>query len=85
MPLPEAPDATDPRAPSLRAAELLLRWPREVPLAALVSGGEERAQNAWSILARPSRAVVIEGHGDGEDPNANLSGKVLRMMFSYPV
>jgi anthranilate/para-aminobenzoate synthase component I len=73
MPLPEAPDATDPRAPSLRAAELLLRWPREVPLAALVSGGEERAQNAWSILARPSRAVVIEGHGDGEDGVVGLA------------
>jgi anthranilate/para-aminobenzoate synthase component I len=66
MPSSEAPAAVLASAPpscASRAVELLLRWPRDVPLAALVSGGEERSQNAWSILARPSRAVVIDGHG----------------------
>ena len=48
-------------APVTRAADLLLRWPRSEPLAALVSGGEERAHNAWSIFARPTEAVVIDG------------------------
>ena len=41
------------------ATELLLRWPAEVPLAALVSGGAASAQNAWTILARPRETLVV--------------------------
>ncbi len=44
------------------AADLLLRWPANEPLAALVSGGGEAAHNAWTILARPSEAVIIPSH-----------------------
>ncbi len=73
--MPPAASATAPesRASSAaRAADLLLRWPREVPLAALVSGGEERTQNAWTILARPSRAVVIDGGCSADEALAML-------------
>jgi para-aminobenzoate synthetase component 1 len=72
MPSAASPSAPESGAssPAGSAADLLLRWPREVPLAALVSGGEERAQNAWTILARPSRAVVIDG---GLDPREALA------------
>ena len=44
------------------AADLLLRWPAREPLAALVSGGGEAAHNAWTILARPSEAVIVPSH-----------------------
>ena len=44
------------------AADLLLRWPANEPLAALVSGGGDAAHNAWTILARPSEAVIIPSH-----------------------
>jgi anthranilate/para-aminobenzoate synthase component I len=46
------------------AADLLLRWPAHEPLAALVSGGGEAAHNAWTILARPSEAVIVPSHID---------------------
>ena len=38
---------------ALQAADILLRWPRAAPLAALVAGGDVRAQNSWSIFAAP--------------------------------
>ena len=46
---------------ALQAADILLRWPRAAPLAALVSGGDVRAQNSWSIFAAPRESVVIDG------------------------
>ncbi|MFM7052782.1 MAG: anthranilate synthase component I family protein [Planctomycetota bacterium] len=61
--------AAHARAPAtpLRAAGLLLRWPRHEPLAALVSGGDGGAQNAWTILARPRAATTIDGALEGDD------------------
>ena len=53
--------AAGPGADRRVAADLLLRWPRAVPLAALVSGGDLHAQNTWSIFARPKESVVIPG------------------------
>jgi anthranilate/para-aminobenzoate synthase component I len=58
-PMPET--AATLHARPAQAADLLLRWPRGEPLAALVSGGDDRAHNAWSIFARPTEAVVIDG------------------------
>jgi para-aminobenzoate synthetase component 1 len=57
QPLPQTPHSDTP----LRAADILLRWPRHLPLAALVSGGEEGTQNGWSIFGLPSSVVVIDG------------------------
>jgi anthranilate/para-aminobenzoate synthase component I len=54
--------SASPPIRSTSAADLLLQWPRDTPLAALVSGGSDRSQNAWTILARPSHAVTIGGH-----------------------
>ena len=65
-------------AASARAADLLLRWPRHEPLAALVSGGEARAHNAWSIFARPSEAVVIDGALPAAEAIAQLDHALAR-------
>ena len=46
---------------SALAADVLLRWPADEPLAALVSGGANNAQNTWSIFARPRKTVTIAG------------------------
>ena len=62
----------------VRAAETLLRWPRAVPLAALVSGGEERAHNGWSIFARPSETVVIDGGLAPDEAVARLEAALAR-------
>ena len=61
-----------------KAAEVLLRWPREVPLAALVSGGGERAQNSWSVFAAPRETVVIDGSLSAEDAIAALDKALAR-------
>jgi len=61
-----------------RAAELLLQWPRGEPLAALVSGGSERAHNAWSIFARPREAIVIDGALSAEEAVARLEAALAR-------
>jgi len=61
-----------------KAAEVLLRWPREVPLAALVSGGGERAQNSWSVFAAPRETVVIDGSLSAEDAIAALDAALAR-------
>ena len=63
---------------SARAAEMLLRWPRGVPLAALVSGGEERAHNAWSVFARPRETVVIDGNLPPAEAVAQLGAALAR-------
>jgi len=62
----------------VRAAETLLRWPRAVPLAALVSGGEERAHNGWSIFARPCETVVIDGGLSPAEAVARLEAALAR-------
>lgn len=67
------------------AADLLLRWPREVPLAALVSGGELHAQNAWSIFARPKETVVIPGTLAPAEAIARLEAALARTPRVVPV
>jgi anthranilate/para-aminobenzoate synthase component I len=63
--MPEA--ALQSPVPLASAADLLLRWPADEPLAALVSGGGANAHNAWTILARPRESIAIDGGaGDGE-------------------
>ena len=63
---------------SASAADVLLRWPRTAPLAALVSGGEGGAQNSWSIFASPREAVVIDGALDAEGALAALDAALAR-------
>lgn len=67
------------------AADLLLRWPRGVPLAALVSGGELHAQNAWSIFARPKETVVIPGTLAPAEAIARLEAALARTPRVVPV
>ncbi len=60
------------------AADLLLRWPAQEPLAALVSGGTPLScgtvgsQNAWTILARPVETIVIAAESTASDALAQL-------------
>jgi anthranilate/para-aminobenzoate synthase component I len=65
-------------APPAQAADLLLRWPRNQPLAALVSGGAEQAHNAWSIFAHPTEAVVIDGALAPAEAIAQLDAALAR-------
>jgi anthranilate/para-aminobenzoate synthase component I len=68
-----------PHAPAhANAAELLLRWPSNEPLAALVSGGGAAAHNAWTILARPSEALVFPAHATREQSIAALEEAFAR-------
>jgi anthranilate/para-aminobenzoate synthase component I len=68
-----------PHAPSCaNAADLLLRWPAREPLAALVSGGGAAAHNAWTILARPSEALVFPAHATREQSIAALEEAFAR-------
>jgi para-aminobenzoate synthetase component 1 len=53
--------------PALRSAgELVERWPRGQPLAALVSGGSG-THNAWSVAALPRETVVIPARTSREE------------------
>lgn len=62
------------------AVDLMLRWPADEPLAALVSGGGASANNAWTILARPTECVVIDGAlGDDE-----ALGELARLLDRTP-
>ena len=63
---------------ALQAADILLRWPRAAPLAALVSGGDVRAQNSWSIFAAPRESVVIDGTLSAPDAVAALEAALAR-------
>ena len=70
---------TAPRhQPSVDAAGVLLRWPRGTPLAALVSGGDARAQNAWSVFARPSEALVVDGSLAPREAVARIEAALAR-------
>ena len=55
----------------------MARWPRETPLAALVSGGAG-AHNAWSIAARPSETVLIPAGATREAVLATLDAAFAR-------
>ena len=61
------------------AADLLLRWPAHVPLAALVSGGHDNAHNAWTILARPSDAIEIAATASADATRATLAEAFARV------
>ena len=68
-----------PHAPAhANAADLLLRYPANEPLAALVSGGGAAAHNAWTILARPSEALVFPAHATREQSIAALEEAFAR-------
>jgi len=60
------------------AADILLRWPEGEPLAALVSGGADRAHNGWSIFARPRETIVIPANAKPEDARAILDAAFAR-------
>ena len=47
-------------------------------MAALVSGGEDCAHNAWSVFARPRETVVIDGALGPDDAVAALHGALAR-------
>ncbi len=64
--------------PARCAADLLLAWPREQPLAALISGGACNAQNQWSILARPSETIVLAAADSREGTLAALDAALAR-------
>jgi len=70
-PAPHAPARTN-------AADLLLRYPANEPLAALVSGGGATAHNAWTILARPLEALVFPAHATREQCIAALEEAFAR-------
>ena len=53
---PDRPSRRRDAADGLDPVEALLAWPRDEPLAALVSGPGAR----WTVLARPVETVVIE-------------------------
>lgn len=72
-----ATETTLQRAP-LAAADLLLRWPAHEPLAALISGGDDGAHNAWSILARPSESIIISGEESPENALRLLEDALAR-------
>ena len=59
-------------------AELLARWPKDEPLAALVSGGELGAHNGWSVFARPRETVVIPASASAEEARSILAGALAR-------
>jgi len=68
--------ATIPDA--VTAADILLRWPEGEPLAALVSGGADRAHNGWSIFARPRETIVIPADAKPADVRAILAAALAR-------
>ena len=78
-----APDASDAdaaaetRTAPRRAAALLARWPRETPVAALLSGGAG-AQSGWTILARPTETVAIPASAMPDEVVGALSGALAR-------
>ncbi|MEY2794913.1 MAG: Aminodeoxychorismate synthase component 1, partial [Planctomycetota bacterium] len=67
-------DASAPPHP----AELLARWPKDEPLAALVSGGELGTHNGWSIFARPRETVVIPASASAEEARSLLASALAR-------
>jgi anthranilate/para-aminobenzoate synthase component I len=73
-------DAHRPRDASAapHPAELLARWPKDEPLAALVSGGELGTHNGWSIFARPRETVVIPASASAEEARSILAGALAR-------
>lgn len=58
--------------------ETLARWPEDVPLAALVSGGELGTHNGWSIFARPSETVVIPATASADEAKSILAQAFAR-------
>jgi len=73
-------DAHRPRDASAapHPAELLARWPKDEPLAALVSGGELGTHNGWSIFARPRETVVIPASASADEARSILAGALAR-------
>jgi para-aminobenzoate synthetase component 1 len=67
-----------PTQPLVSAADALLRWPADEPLAALVSGGDDRAHNGWSIFARPRETVVIRADASREEVIRTLDSALRR-------
>ncbi|MSR41037.1 MAG: anthranilate synthase component I family protein [Phycisphaerales bacterium] len=61
-----------------RAADFVLQWPTEEPLAALVSGGAVDAQNAWTILARPRETIVVPAHCSRDEAISTLDAALAR-------
>lgn len=72
------PEAVAMPSSAALAADLLLRWPADEPLAALVSGGGANAQNAWTILARPVETIAIDGGADDATALATLTAALAR-------
>ncbi|MDI9403754.1 MAG: anthranilate synthase component I family protein [Limnohabitans sp.] len=72
------PSSTQTRETPLCAADILLRWPKHLPLAALVSGGGESEQNGWSIFGLPSSVVVIDGGASDADTLRTLESALAR-------
>ena len=67
----------------MTAVDLLLRYPANEPLAALVSGGGSAAHNSWTILARPSEALVFPaffGTGGGNNFGKYSNPEVDRLV-----
>ena len=73
-------DAHRPRDASAapHPAELLARWPKDEPLAALVSGGELGTHNGWSVFARPRETVVIPASASADEARSILAGALAR-------
>jgi para-aminobenzoate synthetase component 1 len=67
------------RAPAgLDPVEAVLSWPRDEPLAALVSGPGAR----WTVLARPTRAIAIEAGTPRLTPPSCGRGEVAPGRFA---
>ncbi|MFM1866732.1 MAG: Aminodeoxychorismate synthase component 1 [Planctomycetota bacterium] len=77
MPSTDAHRPLDVSAPP-HPAELLARWPKDEPLAALVSGGELGTHNGWSIFARPRETVVIPASASAEEARSILASALAR-------
>ncbi len=78
LPSPPVSAATAILPAAVGAADILLRWPAGEPLAALVSGGSDRAHNGWSIFGRPSATVVIPAGAGPAEVRAMLADAFAR-------
>ncbi len=61
-----------------RAADMLLAWPADEPLVALVSGGAAHSHNAWSVFARPSESITLPADAPSEATLASLDSALAR-------
>ena len=77
--------------------DVVRRWPRHLPLAALVSAGCSSPWSRWSILAAPSESLSFRGHeidrlwdllasrsarsARGEDPVPFIGGWIVSLRY----